>query len=300
VVPVPASSSAAAVEQALRVVPGVVEATVLVGEQAEGAEVRLVLEDDVDEVAIARAVHGMLRLRFGDGLAGDRVELVLDVTDGTAPRLRSLPPPDEVNLSEHDGDEDDEAEVVDLGLEIDALLADLDRRSGRDFPAAVLAASVRHPAGGASSDAAHEAQAAAHTEAAESTRLSIARLAVVSDPHHATATVTLRGPSGELQGFAKGSGSDTEVLGTVARATLGALAPLLDDDAGLALVAVSTPRVGEATVAVVQVRCGDGRRTERLTGASEVRDDVAQAVIRATLDAMNRRLPVLAPHPPRA
>jgi len=299
VVPVPASSSAAAVEQALRVVPGVVEATVLVGEQAEGAEVRLVLEDDVDEVAIARAVHRMLRLRFGDGLAGDRVELVLDVTDGTAPRLRSLPPPDEVNLSEHDGDEDDEAEVVDLGLEIDALLADLDRRSGRDFPAAVLAASVRHPAGVVASDAGDAAQESP-AEPAESPRLSIARLTVVSDHHHATATVTLRGPSGELQGFATGPGSDTEVLGTVARATLGALAPLLDDDAGLALAAVSTPRVGEATVAVVQVRCGDGPHTERLTGASEVRDDVAQAVIRATLDAMNRRLPVLAPFPPRA
>ena len=37
--------------------------------------------------------------------------------------------------------------------------------------------------------------------------------------------------------------------------------------------------------------------SERLTGASEVRDDVRQAVIRATLDAVNRRL-ALRPRPP--
>jgi hypothetical protein len=32
------------------------------------------------------------------------------------------------------------------------------------------------------------------------------------------------------------------------------------------------------------------RGTERLTGAAAVREDVRQAVIRATLDALNRRL----------
>ena len=59
------------------------------------------------------------------------------------------------------------------------------------------------------------------------------------------------------------------------------------------MVAVSTPHVGDVDVAVVQVECCRHLGTERLTGASEVRDDVHRAVIRATLDAVNRRLPLL-------
>jgi hypothetical protein len=35
------------------------------------------------------------------------------------------------------------------------------------------------------------------------------------------------------------------------------------------------------------------RANQRLSGASVVREDVRQAVIRATLDALNRRLEVL-------
>jgi hypothetical protein len=52
--------------------------------------------------------------------------------------------------------------------------------------------------------------------------------------------------------------------------------------------------MGEGTtVAVVQVVWATVDASERLTGASEVRDDPRQAVIRATLDAVNRRI---APH----
>jgi hypothetical protein len=43
----------------------------------------------------------------------------------------------------------------------------------------------------------------------------------------------------------------------------------------------------------VQVECCRHLGPERLTGASEVRDDIHRAVVRATLDAVNRRLPLL-------
>ena len=46
-------------------------------------------------------------------------------------------------------------------------------------------------------------------------------------------------------------------------------------------------------VAVVALTLLSGRGTERLTGAAAVREDVRQAVIRATLDALNRRLETL-------
>lgn len=280
-------SPAESVERALRVVPGVVEATVSSGGVSEGTEVRLVLADDTDESAVARAVHRMLRLQFGVGLDDDGVELVMDITD-TARAVTRLP----VQGSAPDDDvEGADAEVIDLATEIDGLLAELDRRSGRDFHADVLAAAVRHPAGsGAVPDAATDDE----PDPGEY-RLGIARLSVVSDHRRVLAVVTLVGPAGEVRGTAEGLTGDHHALEAVALATLRAVAVLTDCQDGFGIAAVSTPTVGEHEVAVVQVECTQHGETQRLTGASEVRDDVHQAVIRATLDAVNRRLPLLTP-----
>ena len=96
-----------------------------------------------------------------------------------------------------------------------------------------------------------------------------------------------------MRGTADADSADSAVLEAVALATLRALASLHDCGEDFSVVAVSTPHVGDADVAVVQVDCCRHLGTERLTGASEVRDDVHRAVIRATLDAVNRRLPLL-------
>lgn len=281
-------SPAESLEQALRVVPGVVEATVSAGGIDDGTEVRLVLADDSDERAVARAVHRMLRLQLGVGLDDDGVELVMDITDAA---VMNLPRRD---VDAPDADADGDADVVDLATEMDELLAELDRRSGRDFHADVLAAVVRHPAGAALP----ELRAADDTDEAatgEEYRLGIARLSVVSDHRRVQAAVTLVGPDGEVRATADNLPGDHHALEAVALATLRAVALLVECEDGFRVVAVSTPPVGEHDVAVVQVECTHDGRLERLTGASEVRDDVHQAVIRATLDAVNRRLRLLSP-----
>ena len=282
-----ASDSAPAheVEAALRVLPGVLDAEVSVGPaDDDGTEVRLVLADGGDQAAVARAVHRMLQLQYGVGLDDDGVELVMDVTDAAVARL---PGPRAVEESDAAT-----AEILDLGLEIDVLLAELDRRSGRSFEADVLSAAVRHPAGAASEH--HQAERASEEDGV---RLTITRLSIVVDHDRARATVTLSGPDGEVRGVADGESTDSAVLESVALATLRAVASLHICSDGFGVLAVSTPRVGDADVAVVQVECCRHLDTERLTGASEVRDDVHRAVIRATLDAVNRRLPLLSVAP---
>ncbi|MGD9956778.1 MAG: hypothetical protein AB7O74_09635 [Candidatus Nanopelagicales bacterium] len=273
------------VEAALRVLPGVLDAAVSVGPaDDDGTEVRLVLGDGGDQAALARAVHRMLQLQYGVGLDDDGVELVMDVTDAAVSRL---PGPQAVEAP--DGAP---ADVLDLGFEIDGLLAELDRRSGRSFEADVLATAVRHPAGAAS-----EHHAAERVPEEDAVRLTITRLSIVVDHDSAHATVTLTGPGGEVRGAADGESTDSAVLESVALATLRAVASLHICPDGFGVLAVSTPRVGDADVAVVQVECCRHLDTERLTGASEVRDDVHRAVIRATLDAVNRRLPLLSVAP---
>jgi hypothetical protein len=273
-------SPALEVEQALRVVPGVLEATVSVGEAEDtGTEVRLVLADDGDEAAVAYAVHRMLQLQYGVGLDDDGVELVMDITDAAVSPLRSV------------GDEVGPSQTFDLGVQIDDLLSELDRRSGRSFDADVLAAAVRHPAGATVVPEPRSADAD-EADAAEG-RLSIARLSIVLDQRRAQATVTLTGPDGVVRGSAESGSSDSAVLEAVALATLHAVASLHICEESFAVTAVSLPHVGEVDVAVVQVECCQHIGSERLTGASEVRDDVHRAVVRATLDAVNRRLPLL-------
>ena len=58
------------------------------------------------------------------------------------------------------------------------------------------------------------------------------------------------------------------------------------------VTAAVTPMGTERTV-VVLLTLLTSRGGEVLTGAAAVRDDVRQAVIRATLDALNRRLELL-------
>ena len=272
------------VEEALRVLPGVLEASVSVGlADDEGTEVHLVLADDGDQAAVAHAVHRMLQLQYGVGLDGDGVELVMDVTDAAVARLPGA--------RTGAADDDSPADVLDLGLEIDGLLAELDRRSGRSFEADVLAAAVRHPAGATPVPEQQGGDQAA--DDGDAMRLSITRLSVVVDHQRAHATVTLGSPSGEVRGTADAASADSAVLEAVALATLRAIASLHICGDEFGVLAVSTPHVGDVDVAVVQVECCRHLGTERLTGASEVRDDVHRAVIRATLDAVNRRLPLL-------
>lgn len=124
-------------------------------------------------------------------------------------------------------------------------------------------------------------------------RLAIERIQMVSTGLGVVATVTL-GLEGRLyDGEAQGAVSASSVHRTVAAATLRAVGSVVADRARFEVEHVELALTGEDRTALVVVTMLTDRGSERLSGASMVREDVRQAVIRATLAAVNRRLEAL-------
>jgi hypothetical protein len=282
--PLATPPDAAEIEAALGVVPGVARATVVPDASGGPGTLRLSLTPDGDEDVVARAVQRILRLQFGVGLDPARIE----VAEESLPEPPPVPPP-RLRIVEESFDG-----VLELGEEIDALLValDRDRGPGPRFPTDVLASAARHPAGAGPPNPAVCAPPPADGDD-DAPRLAIARLTVTNDGLGVTATVTLLRGDLEFSGTADGPSTPTALHRIVAAATIRALSDLLGPEHRVDVEAVTVTQVGDGAVAVVQVVWATLDGTERLTGASEVRDDPRRAVIRATLDAVNRRL---APH----
>ena len=121
-------------------------------------------------------------------------------------------------------------------------------------------------------------------------RPAIARMHLVSSGLEVTATVSLTSGERTSAGEARGTASPSGVHRAVANATLRAVELLVDDRVRFELDHLEVTPMGAERTVVVALTLLSGRGTERLTGAAAVREDVRQAVIRATLDALNRRV----------
>lgn len=121
-------------------------------------------------------------------------------------------------------------------------------------------------------------------------RPAISRMHLVSSGLDVTATVTLTSDGQTASGESRGSASQSGVQRAVATATLRAVEELSGDLARFELDHLEVSHLGADRTVVVALTMLSSRGTERLTGAAAVREDVRQAVIRATLDALNRRL----------
>lgn len=124
-------------------------------------------------------------------------------------------------------------------------------------------------------------------------RPAITRMHLVSIGLDVTATVTLTSDDRTAAGEARGSASQSGVQRAVATATLRAVEELSGDVARFELDHLEVSHLGSDRMVIVALTMLSSRGTERLTGAAAVREDVRQAVIRATLDALNRRLETL-------
>ncbi len=124
-------------------------------------------------------------------------------------------------------------------------------------------------------------------------RPAISRMHLVSSGLDVTATVTLTSDGRTAAGESRGSASQSGVQRAVATATLRAVEELLGDIARFELDHLEVSHLGVDRMVIVALTMLSSRGTERLTGAAAVREDVRQAVIRATLDALNRRLETL-------
>jgi hypothetical protein len=124
-------------------------------------------------------------------------------------------------------------------------------------------------------------------------RPAISRMHLVSSGLDVTATVTLTSDGRTASGEARGSASQSGVQRAVATATLRSVEELSGDIARFELDHLEVSHLGSDRMVIVALTMLSSRGTERLTGAAAVREDVRQAVIRATLDALNRRLETL-------
>lgn len=140
-----------------------------------------------------------------------------------------------------------------------------------------------------------------HTSGAVSTQLpvqatarpSIVRVDVVTTGLEHAATVALTSRTRAATGEARGIATVNGMRRAAATATLRALERLLRDEARLELEQVMTTGTGADRTVVVVLTMVSGRGTEQLTGAAVLREDEPRAIVRATLDALNRRLEAL-------
>lgn len=270
---------------ALLAVDGVAGAAV---ESLDGGPgtLRLQLAPGSDEVAVAGAVNRLLRARFGLAVDADRVR-VFEQTgrSSLAGRLERSP----------DGDR---ASSVPPPSPFPRLLSPTDERpQAVDRPVLRRASpfvevdSIPESAAAAADPAGDDA--AARVQVVRPGRLAIQRVQLVSAGLGVAVTVTLGLDGTTYAGEAEGSATPGGVHRSVAVATLRAVEQLVDGAARFEVEHVELTRLGADQTVVVLVTMLTGRATQRLTGASVVREDVRQAVIRAVLAAINRRLEIM-------
>ncbi|HUR51956.1 MAG TPA: hypothetical protein VMZ11_07525 [Mycobacteriales bacterium] len=308
---------------ALKAVRGVADADVDPDDAGGLGTLRLDLEAGVDEHAVADQVSKVLREKFGLGVDSDRVELVEvggeepasstptsapaaapTSAPATAPAAAKKPAPraavppyepapakaatdeplppgkpaaepavEPAPVAEPAASADEESESTPIG---DATLADIGpARTEQLAEEITLPGSLTLPIPRLSS------------------RPSIAKMHLVSAGFDVTVSVTLAADGRTAVGEARGMASPSGVHRAVATATLRAVEELLDGVIRVELEHLEVTTMGAERTVVVLLTLLTRRGSEPLTGAAAVRDDVRQAVIRATLDALNRRLEML-------
>ncbi len=121
-------------------------------------------------------------------------------------------------------------------------------------------------------------------------RPAIKRMHIVSSGLQVAAEVSLSIGERTTTGHAEGTATQSGVQRAVATATLRAVEELLDGQARFELDLVEVTPTGRDRAVLVAVTMLSNHGSERLTGAAAIREDVRQAAIRATLDALNRRV----------
>jgi hypothetical protein len=266
---------------ALLGVPGVAAAAVEPHGAGPGT-LRLQLANGADEVDVAGAVNRLLRSRFGLAVDADRVR-VLD----TAGSRDAAPRRTATALADDDADVDGTGTV-----DADTRMTAVGGANG-DGPARDTAdgAGADDEVDGAVGELVQDAPAAAaDPRPAAAGRLVIERVQLVSAHLGVTVSVTLRSGERLETGEAEGAATSGALHRSVAEATLRAVERMVDDEVRFAVEHVEIASTGQERTALVVVSLVAERGTQRLSGASVVRDDARQAVIRGVLAAVNRRV----------
>lgn len=124
-------------------------------------------------------------------------------------------------------------------------------------------------------------------------RPEIVRTDLVTSGLEFSATVVLSSQSRAATGDAHGAVTASGMQRAVSQATLRAVERLARDTARIELDHVAVTQAGQERTVLVSLTMVSARGAERLTGSAVVREDESRAVVRATLDALNRRLETL-------
>jgi hypothetical protein len=252
---------------ALLGVPGVAAAAVEPLGGGPGT-LRLQLVSGADEVDVAGAVNRLLRSRFGLAVDADRVR----VLEGSGPASTGL-----------------------AGTPVERTPAPV-REPTAERPNGHRSRSEPPPAPAPAPEPAAEPEPApAPVPVSSSGRLLIERVQLVSAGLGVSVSVTLRSGDRAVVGEAEGAATALALNRTVAEATLRAVESVVGRDVRFFVEHVELAATGDERTALVVLSMLTDRVTQRLSGASVVREDVRQAVIRAVLAAVNRRVePMLA------
>jgi hypothetical protein len=246
----------AEVERAIRSVPGVADASVVEAEDTGRGRLRIRLHPGEDPERVSWSVAATLRERFGIALDPDEIR----------PRMDA------------EGNGHDPTHVPDDRL----LVEDVAERAAPDGPATTeddAVPPVEDPVVAINGvDGARRAG-----------RAVIRDLRSHTDDVGVEVTATLDVAGRLAEGRSVGVPTSRGLLRTIAEATVLALGELTGERLRAQVDRVSLGGADPTTVTVV-VTLLSSRGEELLLGASIVRDDVEHAVMRATLDALNRRV----------
>jgi len=131
---------------------------------------------------------------------------------------------------------------------------------------------------------------------ASASRPRISALESQSSGARSTVRVMLALGDDEAGGFAEGTVAAAARPRLVAEATLDALKQLESAAARLDIDAAQQLQVGDHHVVVVTLVYADPPQQQRLVGSAIVHQSLDDAIVRAVLDATNRRLPFLTPN----
>jgi hypothetical protein len=136
------------------------------------------------------------------------------------------------------------------------------------------------------------AQIPSESEVRLRSRLVFEEISLSKNKSNSSATVTLSNGDVSFSGTASSLNDSLEVHKMVCHATLDAIQNFIDQSVLLSVADVKTfDLTGEKAIAVC-IAVKSKKQTGRLLGSSFVGDDIGIAVVKATLDALNRTIAV--------
>lgn len=272
-------STEATLLDALRAVPGVAAADIEPDDRADGAgTLRLQLSPGADEIAVATSVNRVLREQFGLAVDANRVQVVEESlpTDAGGTHRRPTEPTSEFEIESAQGVEPETPQP----------------RPSAPRPTLTAIPGYRDVAepDPVSEQVVEQASAAPAPLPSRGQRILIQKMQLVSAGLGVTTSVSLSWQSHTFTGEASAAATPTSVHRSVAMATLQAVEGVVGGRARFELEQLEVNQLGPDRAVVVVVSMLTRVGSERLTGVSVIREDVRQAVIRATLDSLNRRI----------